>query len=78
MNINLSKTQVKTLLKALKELSNIEALASCNDVFSDDKFYLLSKTEQNHVKSTEPDELIWNSSASNYLYDLIYYQFHKK
>ncbi len=67
MKINLTKTQYQTLLKALTELVEIEGDEGCNDLEKDDKFYLLSKSEQKTAKKLNDN----NFSASDYLYEVL-------
>ena len=53
MQINLTKTQYKVLLRALSELESSESDDGCNDVFAGDKLLLLSKPERKAAKTPQ-------------------------
>ena len=81
--IKLTSTQHKCLIKALKELIEAEHDCGCNDCFSGDKFYLLTKKEQKEaIKNINKEDIIFlddndkieipfNSTATEYLLKLI-------
>jgi len=71
MQINLTKTQYKVLLRALSELETSEGADGCNDVFAGDKLRLLSKPEQKAAKKLDADGYEWNFSATRYLIDVL-------
>lgn len=71
MQIKLSKTQYKVLLRALAELEDSEGDCGCNDVFAGDKLRLLSKPEQKAAAKLDADGYVWNFSATRYLADVL-------
>ena len=71
MQINLTKTQYKVLLRALSELKSNESDDGCNDVFAGDKLLLLSKPERKAAKKLDGDGNEWNFSATRYLADVL-------
>jgi hypothetical protein len=71
MQINLTKTQYKVLLRALAELENSESDCGCNDVFAGDKLRLLSKNERKAAKKLDADGYEWNFTATAYLIDVL-------
>ena len=71
MQINLTKTQYKVLLRALAELENSEGDCGCNDVFAGDKLRLLSKNEHKVAKKLDADGYEWNFTATAYLIDVL-------
>jgi len=72
MQINLTKTQYKVLLRALSELENNESGDGCNDVFAGDKLRLLSKPEQKAAKKVAGNnDHEWNFTATLYLIDVL-------
>lgn len=76
--LKLSDTQYKCLLQALVELNDWESGMSCNDIDSNDKFYTLSKKEQEFIQNEASCDDVMNCDASQYLIGIITGQEKKK
>ena len=66
MKIELSKTQLEVLIDCLKEHISIEQDNTCTDCYKDDRFYKLTKQEQEEAIKFQQEKEPGRDRPSSY------------